>query len=111
MDSMVAMPAPSTSLPVGRSTNINSGSSATLSRLPIPTPIPASFEYPAFRKSCGIHMDMTVGSPPRTVVVKTYCLAYNSVFSLAPRNPRSGFMKSSTRSENAIAEIAAIATL
>ena len=40
-------------------------------------------------------LDRTVGIPPSTITQKEYCLAKRSVLPLAPKSPRTRFIKSS----------------
>ncbi len=66
LESIVAMPAPTTSRPSGRITNINIGSSTILIIPPTEIPRPASFECPTLRRRLANTPVNIVGIPPTT---------------------------------------------
>ena len=72
----VAMPTPSTSLPLGSRTNMNSGSSPMFSTPPSATPTPASRESPRLRRRFDRTLEKIVGTPPSTSTVSTYTRAW-----------------------------------
>ena len=103
LDSAVAIPAPSTSYPSGSRTNMNNGSSAMFRRPPSIIPAPASLDRPMLRIRLESTLESTVGTPPKTITQKAYCLAYSYVFAPAPRSSRIGFMKIPITPENTAA--------
>ena len=75
MESSVASAAPITSLPRGKSTNMNRGSSAMFSTPPRLRPMLAWEEYPAFRSRWATVMLTMLNPPPSTITRKVYCRA------------------------------------
>ena len=75
LDRHVAIPAPSTSCPLGSRTNIKSGSRAILRRPPRIIPALASRERPTLRIRLESTLDSTVGMPPMTMTQRAYCRA------------------------------------
>ena len=68
LETMVAMAAPITSYPSGRSTNMKTGSRIMFMTPPRDTPMLASFEAPSDRTRWAKSGFMTVGMPPMTHV-------------------------------------------
>ena len=95
LDNSVATPTPSTSMPPGNSTNMNSGSRMMFRIPPIAIPNPAFEDSPTLRRRFAMTFDRTVGMPPSTMTQNEYCRAYAKVLPLAPRSSSIGFIKSS----------------
>ena len=69
LDKAVAIAAPITSLPLGKITNMNNGSSIIFRMPPIPIPKLDSFEAPTDLTKCPSTLFKIVGIPPITTVI------------------------------------------
>ena len=77
LERQVASPAPSTSCPSGRRTNMNSGSRAMFKTPPRMMPALASRERPMLHIRLESTLESTVGTPPTTMTHRAYCRAYS----------------------------------
>ena len=99
LESVVAIAAPTTSCPLGRRTNMNSGSSAMLRTPPMLRPKLAWPEYPAFRRRCASVSDKILGKLPSTMTIRAYWRANPIVASDAPRRRSTGSRNTPTSTE------------